>query len=444
MSLTALAFLTVFSFFAILSFASGPIWAVLNYLFVYLISPNPLINWWAADIPNLRWSLISAFVLLLSMFLHKTKLAEHKFLDSPISMLFIIFLLLTLLLSFSAVDVSRHYERCYDLFRYFVVYFMLVKVIKTEDDFMNVLLLLVVCGFLLGYFAYTAPRSGGRLEGVGPPDAADSNNLAIIFAGILPFVLPLFFYGKNLLKGLSAAATVFIVNGIVLCNSRGGLVAIASSIVFGVILLRDKRLRRLAIIMVFFLGMTFLYLADEQFWERSQTITTSFEEDGATGRFDIWKNGLRMVADYPMGTGGGGFEYLSRDYMPPELLTTGQIRASHNTYLLILVEQGIVGLILFLLILFSLYLHLWRSYQQFNVNAAADSLVVASHNRMLKQFTVLALIVALVSQNVGALVSDRLYYEYFFILAALVTVYHPLFLFKDGRGSKSGRGFNSC
>ncbi len=84
----------------------------------------------------------------------------------------------------------------------------------------------------------------------------------------------------------------------------------------------------------------FLYLADTSFLERSKSIKTSIEKDGGTGRFDIWKHGLEMAKDHPFGVGGGGFEYLSSQYMPPELLTRGNVRASHNTYLLILVEQG--------------------------------------------------------------------------------------------------------
>lgn len=431
MSLTALAFLAVFAIFVVLSFISGPIWGVLNYIFVYLISPNPHLNWWASAIPDLRWSLIAAAILLISMVLHKDKLSDHKAIQTPVFALMIIFFLLTLVLSFSAIDVSRHYERCYDLFRYIVVYFLLIKVIKTEHDITKILLLLVVCGTLLGYFAYTEPRSGVRLEGIGPPDAADANNLAIFFAGILPFILPLFFHGKVYFRFISIIATAFIVNGIVLCNSRGGMVSVAASVAFGVMLIRDKRLKRLALGMVFLLGVSFLYLADDHFWERSQTISTSFEEDGASGRIDIWRNGLKMAADYPLGTGGGGFQALSPYYMPADLLTAGGVRSSHNTYLLILVEQGFLGLLLYSLILFKLYLHLWKAYKYFNFNNENNEATGDQNKKTYRNFVVIALIVSLVSQNIGALVSNRLYYEYFFILISLITVYNQKYIFKS-------------
>ncbi|WP_321391001.1 O-antigen ligase family protein [uncultured Desulfuromusa sp.] len=418
MSITALMFLLIFFSLSLLGLLVDPIWGLCNYMFVYFISPNPNINWWAADLPELRWSLVAALILIVSLLLNRSQLSPVRISDTPVFTLLSLFLLLTVLMTFIAVDADRNYSRCYDLFRSLIVYYVVIKIVKSEKDFIKILILVVTCGALLGYFAYSTPRVGIRLEGVGPPDAADANSLAILFAGILPLVLPIFYYHLNILKLFSVAATALITNGIILTNSRGGLLATGVSITAGIFLVGDKKLKKRILFLVIMLVAAFLYLADTSFLERSKSIRTSIETDGGTGRFDIWKHGLEMAKDHPLGAGGGGFEYLSSQYMPPELLTRGGVRASHNTYLLILVEQGFLGLLLFLMILSKLFISLWNT-RKFLLERRTYN----DENHNVKQLIVVSLIVCLISYSIGAVVSEKIYFEYFVFLISLISVY---------------------
>jgi len=81
-----------------------------------------------------------------------------------------------------------------------------------------------------------------------------------------------------------------------------------------------------------------------------------FTQDSTTassGRMENWGYGIQMVKDHPLGAGGGAYKLLSTSYLPAYLIEhhVGS-RASHNTYLLILTEQGIPGMVIFLLLLF--------------------------------------------------------------------------------------------
>ncbi len=160
-------------------------------------------------------------------------------------------------MTFNAVDVDKNYSRCYELLRSLIVYYLVVKIVKSEKDFMKILVLIVACGALLGYFAYSTPRVGIRLEGIGPPDAADANSLAILFAGILPLVLPIFYFHLNIFKLFSVASTALITNGIILTNSRGGLLSTGISITAGVFLVGDKKLKKRILFLVVMLVAAF-------------------------------------------------------------------------------------------------------------------------------------------------------------------------------------------
>jgi O-antigen ligase len=76
-------------------------------------------------------------------------------------------------------------------------------------------------------------------------------------------------------------------------------------------------------------------------------------DTSAESRFVIVAAQAQMAMKYPLGTGHRGTEVLSRDYIDAKYLTvrpdgTPGARASHNTFMTALVEQGIIGAVLFL------------------------------------------------------------------------------------------------
>ena len=73
MDIYPLFFLAVFTFGTLAALAKDPLWGLLTYVYVYFNIPAH--QWWGYQLPDLRWSLISAGVLLFSCFLHQDKLS---------------------------------------------------------------------------------------------------------------------------------------------------------------------------------------------------------------------------------------------------------------------------------------------------------------------------------------------------------------------------------
>jgi len=88
------------------------------------------------------------------------------------------------------------------------------------------------------------------------------------------------------------------------------------------------------------------------------------------------------------------------------------------------VEQGFLGLLLFLLILSKLFISLWNT-RRFLLVKDTDN----DQNHNLKQLIILSLIVCLISYSIGAVVSEKIYFEYFFFLISLISVYSSNYAF---------------
>lgn len=142
--------------------------------------------------------------------------------------------------------------------------------------------------------------------------------------------------------------------GIMLSLSRGGLIALAVAMLIGVVVSGRWR-PRVAVLAGVVVSAAFFYFALFASLPARERVT---ELGGGTGRVDLWTVGWRMVEDKPIGgVGVGNFRDSSIHY----LLRPGVIerddfivsspKVAHNTYLQILAETGIVGLLLFLAIL---------------------------------------------------------------------------------------------
>ncbi len=157
--------------------------------------------------------------------------------------------------------------------------------------------------------------------------------------------------------GLQAAAVV----GVPLCMmalfltvSRGGIVALVAVLVAGVFVAGPRRGTVLAAAVAGLVMAVVYFGAFAGVQEREHLL----KSDGGTGRTDIWKVGWRMVEANPaLGVGAGNFANTSVHY----LLEPGAIarpdfivdepKVAHNTYLEMLAELGVVGLVLFLAII---------------------------------------------------------------------------------------------
>jgi len=94
------------------------------------------------------------------------------------------------------------------------------------------------------------------------------------------------------------------------------------------------------------------------YWDRIGTILVSGEEiervDTGSGRLVLIEAQIDMFLEYPMGCGHRCTAVLSPNYLADVFLTGPEgrrARSSHNTFMSLLVEQGIVGAFFYILLL---------------------------------------------------------------------------------------------
>jgi O-antigen ligase len=86
--------------------------------------------------------------------------------------------------------------------------------------------------------------------------------------------------------------------------------------------------------------------------ERLGTTTDEIASGTLNERRVIWQAGIELFLRHPIGgVGAGGFQPGVKQYL-------GYKKTAHNTYLSVLVEEGIIGFTLFSLILVSIYFHI--------------------------------------------------------------------------------------
>ena len=136
-----------------------------------------------------------------------------------------------------------------------------------------------------------------------------------------------------------------------LAGSRGGLIAtVVGMLMFPLIMSRLQRWQRVAFVMICAVGTAVgIYLVPEVTWERLLSTETELSQGTLTHRTVLWDAGLQVFRDHPfLGVGAGA-------YGPAITKTVDVPLIAHNTFLSILVEQGVVGALFWLALLGCLF-----------------------------------------------------------------------------------------
>lgn len=142
----------------------------------------------------------------------------------------------------------------------------------------------------------------------------------------------------NLLGGFIAILCVL------LTLSRGALISLMIVLVLCLMVgsMKSKLMMIVGSIAFFLMANVFFnQFMEVSLWELLVDRFGTVGEDGGSGRFDIWSDGLVYFIEKPM-FGIGSFNFQSYHYF-----TVGKAIFMHNSFLEILVETGIVGMVLY-------------------------------------------------------------------------------------------------
>jgi O-antigen ligase len=158
--------------------------------------------------------------------------------------------------------------------------------------------------------------------------------------------------GRSPLMRLAAALAVpLCAAGVFLSLSRGGLVALGALLIAGTVFAGRWRLAITAMLVAVAVG-GIVYFTELAPLPARERVTSA---NGGSGRTDLWTVGWRMVQAHPVtGVGIGNFPAVSANYVlqpgatqRADLIFSSAPKVTHNTYLEVMAEMGVPGLLLF-------------------------------------------------------------------------------------------------
>jgi O-antigen ligase len=184
---------------------------------------------------------------------------------------------------------------------------------------------------------------------------SDPNDMALTIAIGLCLALYLVHTEGRLMWRLIAGGFVLVAPAaVIFTGSRGGVVA---SIIAccGVLPLfskgRSGTKPAFAVLIITLVILSSLLIPGETL-ERISTIGTELNSGDLNGRTILWRGGLRAFVDEPiLGSGAGTFHFV---------VPAGGSKVAHNTFLSVLVEEGLIGFIIFSAILTAIGVMLFR------------------------------------------------------------------------------------
>ncbi len=248
----------------------------------------------------------------------------------------------------------------------------------------------LVIGFSLGGIAvkwgiYSILRGGVRFH-LGPGGfMSDNNTFALALNMALPLLVGIALTERQRwIKMAAVVSATFVGLTILLTFSRNGVATLA--IVVMLLVWRAGRPLMAALMLVLGISGFLLFSSPEfkrAYVDRVVSVVDYEEDSSALGRLRAWRTSWRIFLDYPLlGVGPDNLPVVHRTYSenPDRFLVT------HNSFLHLLAECGLLGAGVWVLILAVTFVRLRR------LRHASDDPWVVVFSRML-QFSLLAYIV---------------------------------------------------
>jgi O-antigen ligase len=310
-----------------------------------------------------------------------------------------------------AVDMQASWDATVQFLKFLAFYGLVIGTLRTRAAFDAFAAMHIAGAAWWGWEAFLDPkRSQSRLLNVGSSDTLNDNLASAHLLTVLPFVFVYLFTAEDKrLRALALVAMPLVVNLMILCNSRGGIVGLVVAMAAAFVLAKHGHRSRLVGGLVAMV-LSFLMLADPEFIMRQQTTLNYKSEGTAVERVSSWQGGLELIKDYPYGAGGKGFAELSPRYIPAVVAANyGEKRAPHNTYVLVASEWGIQGLVLYLGLIGSTFVMLHQIKKR---SQPKDGYF----------YRAFAIQVGLIGTLTASTFSDRFYGESFYWMCALTVV----------------------
>lgn len=296
---------------------------------------------------------IGTFGRMMGLVAFFTTLAGMLFLqESPrvgwIHWIFLLFLLWCMASFYWSIDLEASYGRIKTYMQLFLLVFVVFQWI-TDEKKQQLMLEAFVLGCWMAvfstmknfYFGGATDWQRFAASGFNP------NDMAVIIVFGIPISWYLGMKCKTRRAWIYRIYPFVAPMAVALTASRNGLVVMIVAMGFIIATFWKMSLRTKALFIAAFVVMFVVafYTVPSKSVERWSTIGAEVTEGSLNKRLYIWEAGLKVAARNPLlGVGAGAFRAgVER--------SLGNSMAPHNVYLSILVEQGLIGLVIFLAML---------------------------------------------------------------------------------------------
>ena len=303
-------------------------------------------------------------VLTAVSFVIKLLLGKEKIYTVTQPSLFIVgFLLVALFSSLTSFNIAKSVQS-YVLYLVFAfAYFLIVNNIKTKNQWYNLVVVFVLAGLLVGLYGVyqnffvtvtdTSWIDEDMFEEIQTRVYSTFDNPNVLgqyLVMAIPVAFALLWSDRRLgAKAVYAGITVVMMACLVFTWSRAAWVGIILAIGFYIVI-KDRRWASLLVVALLIMP----FVLPESIISRITSLGNMKDSSNAY-RFSVWISSLRMAGDYWMsgiGLGAGAFERVYQKYA---LNGAGFALHSHNFYIQLVVEMGILGILLFAFIMISTY-----------------------------------------------------------------------------------------
>lgn len=262
--------------------------------------------------------------------------------------------------------------------------FIIVNSRMNDQSWHFVIHMISFVGLVLGLYAIyqfvtEVPMGSGWVDPTSNPDIKtrvfatfeNPNLFSEYILMIFPLSVAMIFLSRNILMKLFSCGVAGILGiSMFLTYSRAGFVAMALATGIFVIMVNAK-----FIVPFIFGGGISLFFLPQSIIDRLMTIVNMSDSSSAY-RINLWNYTLNIINDFWQT--GIGLGYLTFRMITPYYMKNMAPYHSHNTFLQITVELGIVGLIVFVWLLIDLFrqsLHSVRSSSSKTVKMLSGALI---------------------------------------------------------------------
>jgi O-antigen ligase len=240
--------------------------------------------------------------------------------------------------------------------------------------------------FNLPFFAEKAV-TGAFKRGTGA--APDPNNMSLMIVFALPFAFHYFFHARDLFKrGLAGLVILINVLGVITTYSRGGALMFGVMLV-GLFIEYRHRLRPVYIGLLLCglasLGVFAVAMAPASYWDRLHSLTRASDPALRQRTAYVVVAGEAFAERPLLGHGPGAFRriYAQTEYAERfQSRDESKERFAHNTYLEVLVGSGIIGLLVFLRILYIALRDFWVAKRRIRITEGNTSAILMGTYRL--------------------------------------------------------------